>query len=116
MTDEIAERTVVSVAALRRAAEDLMGRASCGWWGAATAEALAELFAGLGLEVPIAHADGRVEWLPSPVPIECQWRRTRDAADDGDSAGGCGRKRGCGEVPGAQELIVGREGEEAYAR
>lgn len=111
MTDEMAERTVVSVAALRRAAEDLMGRAPRGWWGAATAEALAELFGGLGLDVPVARADGRVEWLPETVPTECQCHPPAGGADDDDSAGGGGRARGLGETPGPQELIVGREGE-----
>ena len=110
MTDEMAERTVVSVADLRRAAEDLTGRASHGWWGAATDEALRALFGGLGLDVPVAHADGRVEWLPEAVPIECQWRATGRNAQADDSAGDCSRTQGREEASGPQEVIVGKEG------
>lgn len=112
MTDEMAERTVVSVADLRRAVEDLMVRAPRGWWGAATEEALRALFGGLGLDVPVAHADGRVEWLPEAVPIECQRGSTGDGAAGDDPADGGGRARGRGEAPGPQEVIVGKEGEE----
>lgn len=116
MTDEMAERTVVSVADLRRAAEGLMGRASPGWWGAATEEALRALFGGLGLDVPVAHADGRVEWLPEAVPIECQRGSAGDGGAVDDSAGGGGHARGRGTAPGPQEVIVGRKGMEAYVR
>lgn len=112
MTDEMAERTVVSVADLRRAAEDLMGRASPGWWGAAAEEALRALFGGLGLDVPVAHADGRVEWIPEAVPIECQRGPAGDGAAGDDSAGGVGHASGRGTEPGPQEVIVGKEGEE----
>ena len=59
----MAERTVVSVAALRGATERAMARASRGWWGAAAAEALAALFEELGLGSPVIYADGRVEWV-----------------------------------------------------
>lgn len=63
MSDEMAERTVVSVAALRGATERAMARATRGWWGAAASEALVALFEELGLDAPVIYADGRVEWV-----------------------------------------------------
>ena len=57
----MAERTVVSVAALRGATERVRAMSSRGWWGAAAAEALAALFEELGLDSPVIYADGRVE-------------------------------------------------------
>ena len=63
MSDEMAERTVGSVAALRGATERSMARAARGWWGAAASETIVALFEELGLDAPVIYADGRVEWV-----------------------------------------------------
>lgn len=62
MTDEMVERTVVSVADLRRAALAGMEGATHGWVTPEAQATIAILFDELGLEHPVYGRDGRVEW------------------------------------------------------
>ena len=62
MTDEMAERTVVSVADLRRAALAGMDGASHGFVTPEAQATIAILFDELGLEYPAYGRNGRVEW------------------------------------------------------
>lgn len=62
MTDEMAERTVVSVADLRRAALAGMEGATHGFVTPEAAATIAILFDELGLEHPVYGPGGRVEW------------------------------------------------------
>lgn len=62
MTDEMAERTVVSVADLREAAEAVLSTGRRGYWGAGAVLAIEGIFEELGLDAPVVYSIGRVEW------------------------------------------------------